>query len=61
MEGHIYEVGEKYMGRIWLYDLNNSTSIGKEGIEEIDFPKELYDSAKEGSQFLYKNGSYQKY
>ena len=61
VEGHIYEVGEKYMGRIWFYDLNNSTSIGKEGIEEIDFPKELYDSAKEGSQFLYKNGSYQKY
>ena len=61
VEGHIYEVGEKYMGRIWLYDLNNSTGSSKEGIEEIDFPKELYDSAKEGSQFLYKNGSYQKY
>ena len=56
MEGHIYEVGEKYLGRIWLYDLNNKVGGGIEGIEEIEFPKELYNIAEEGDLFIYKNG-----
>ena len=60
IEGHIYEVGEKYLGRIWLYDLNNKVGGGIEGIEEIEFPKELYNTAKEGDLFIYKNGEYQK-
>ena len=55
---HIYEVGEKYSGKIWLYDLTNVTGSG---IEEVEFPKELYESAKEGDKFIYKNGEYQKY
>lgn len=29
-----------------------------EGIEEIEFPRDLYDSAKEGDLFIYKNGTY---
>lgn len=60
IEGHIYEVGKKYDGRIWLYDLDNVQSGGIEGIEEIEFPKELYQDAKEGDLFIYKNGEYQK-
>lgn len=61
IEGHIYEVGEKYSGRIWLYDLNNIVGGGMEGIEEIEFPKDLYEIAKEGDVFVYKNGEYQKH
>ena len=61
IEGHIYEVGEKYSGRIWLYDLNNVVGGGMEGIEEIEFPKDLYEIAKEGDVFVYKNGEYQKH
>ena len=60
IEGHVYEVGEKYSGRIWLYDLNNNPNSGEEGIEEIEFPKDLYQTAKEGDLFIYKNGEYQK-
>lgn len=60
IEGHIYEVGEKYSGRIWLYDLNDVVGGGMEGIEEIEFPKDLYEIAKEGDVFVYKNGEYQK-
>ena len=60
IEGHVYEVGEKYSGRIWLYDLNNNPNSGMEGIEEIEFPKDLYQTAKEGDLFIYKNGEYQK-
>ncbi len=60
IEGHVYEVGEKYSGRIWLYDLSNNANGGMEGIEEIEFPKDLYQIAKEGDLFIYKNGEYQK-
>ena len=60
IEGHVYEVGEKYSGRIWLYDLSNNANEGMEGIEEIEFPKDLYQIAKEGDLFIYKNGEYQK-
>lgn len=61
VEGHIYEVDEKSSGRVWLYDLNNELGKGAEGIEEIDFPKNLYEVAKKGDKFIYKNGEYQKY
>lgn len=57
IDGHIYEVGEKYLGRIWLYDLNNKDV---EGIEEIDFPKDLYETAKTKDLFIYNSGKYQK-
>ncbi len=60
IDGHTYEVGEKYSGRIWLYDLDNMTNGSMEGIEEIEFPKELYQNAKEGDLFIYQNGRYEK-
>ncbi len=60
IEGHTYEVGEKYDGRIWLYDRDNVTNGGIDGIEEIEFPKELYQEAKEGDLFTYQNGEYKR-
>lgn len=59
IEGHIYEVGEKGIDRVWLYDITNGDEEGVQGIEEIDFPKELLDEVEEGSKVIYKNGSYQ--
>jgi len=61
VEGHIYEVGEKDSGRIWLYDLNNTVGGGIEGIEEVKFPEKLYKNAQEGDKFIFQNGEYQKY
>ena len=61
VEGHTYEVGEKYDGRIWLYDIDNVVGGGMEGIEEIEFPKDLYQDAKEGDLFIYQNGKYNKF
>ena len=61
VEGHTYEVGEKYLGRIWLYDLDNAQGGGIEGIEEIEFPKDLYKDAKEGDLLIYQNGKYKKH
>ena len=31
-----------------------------EAIEEIEFPKDLYETAKEGDLFVYNNGEYKK-
>lgn len=61
IEGHVYEVGEKYSGRIWLYDLNNTVGGGMEAIEEIEFPQDLYETAKEGDLFVYNNGEYKRH
>ena len=60
IESHIYEADEKYSGRIWLYDLNSKAGGGLEGIEEIEFPENLYETAKKGDKFIYQNGKYQK-
>ncbi len=60
IDGHIYRVEEKDSGRIWLYDLNNKVGGGREEIEEIEFPQDLYETAKEGDTFIYKDGTYQK-
>lgn len=60
IEGHHYEVGEKYSGRICLYDLNNKINGSMEEIEEIAFPKDLYENAKKGDVFTYINGTYEK-
>lgn len=57
IEGHIYEVSENDGDRVWLFDITNSSN---EGIEEIDFPKELLQSSKEGDLFAYINGKYTK-
>lgn len=60
IDGHVYEVHEKYLGRIWLYDLNDNGLDGKEGIEEVDFPEDLYETAKTKDLFIYNSGKYQK-
>lgn len=60
IEGHSYEIEDKDNGRVWLYDLNNTTGGGIEEFEEIEFPKDLYEMAKNGDKFLYKNGLYTK-
>lgn len=60
IQSHNYEVGEKYDGRIWLYDRNNITNGGIEGFEEIQFPKNLYQDAKKGDIFIYQNREYRK-
>ena len=61
IEGHVYEVGEKADGKISLYDLDNKSESGMEEIEEMMFPKDLYETAREGDKFIYKDGEYQKY
>ena len=60
IEGHTYEIEDKDNGRVWLYDLNNTTGGGIEEFEEIEFPKNLYEIAKKGDKFIYKNGEYTK-
>ena len=57
IEGHIYEVGEKSSGRVWLYDLN-SVNGGSDGIEEVEFPAELYDRVDENDKVVFRDGEY---
>ena len=57
IEGHIYEVGEKSSGRVWLYDLN-SVNGGSDGIEEVEFPAELYDRVDENDRVVFRDGEY---
>lgn len=61
IDNHIYEVGEKSLGRIWLYDTSNTINGESEGFEEIDFPEDLYNSANENDLFIFKNGTYQPF
>lgn len=56
-EGHVYTVTEDKNNRIFLWD---TTAKPNFEIEEINFPKELLNEAKEGSKFIYKNGNYEK-
>ncbi len=58
IDGHTYKVGEKYSGRIWLYDLDNSVNGCLDGIEEIDFSENLYNTVQEGDLLIYSNGEY---
>lgn len=58
IDGHVYEVSEKSSGRIWLYDLNSIDGTS-DGIEEVAFPQDLYESTKEGDLFVFMDGSYQ--
>lgn len=60
IEGHVYEIGEKNSGRMWLYDQNSDNKRAIEGIEEIEIPKELYEETKEGDLIIYHNGKYHK-
>lgn len=57
IEGHIYEVGEKSSGHVWLYDLN-SVNGGSDGIEEVEFPAELYDRIDENDRVVFRDGEY---
>lgn len=54
-EGHTYLVTEDTNGRIFLWD---ATEKPKNEIEDVNFPEELKDKAKEGRSFLYQNGNY---
>ena len=54
-EGHTYVVTEDINGRVFLWD---STEKPSYEIEDINSPDELKDKAKEGSSFLYQNGTY---
>lgn len=58
VEGHVYEMSENVGDSVWLFDVTNGSN---EGIEEIEFPKELLKDKKEGDFFVYKNGEYQNY
>ena len=60
-----YEVVMK--GTTSLEDINNkiflwdTTAKPDFEIEEIKFPTELLDKAKEGNKFIYENGTYKEY
>ena len=54
-EGHTYLVTEDVNGRIFLWD---STAKPKFEIEDVNFPEDLKDRAKEGNSFVYENGTY---
>lgn len=54
-EGHTYVVTEDINGRVFLWD---STEKPKNEIEDVYFPEELKNKAKEGNTFLYQNGTY---
>lgn len=58
IEGHIYEMSENAGDRAWLFDITNGS---KEGVEEIEFPKEFLKDSKEGDLFIYKDGQYEKF
>lgn len=61
IDGHVYEVGEKYSNSISIYDMNSTINGEIESFEEIDFPKELFDFVTEGDKVIYKNGKYNVY
>ena len=56
-EGHLYTVTENTGDRVWLLD---STYDSQNGIcvDDVEFPKDLIDVAKEGTVFRYINGEY---
>ena len=55
-EGHTYLVTEDINGRVFLWD---TTEKPKFEIEDVNFPEELKNKAKEGNSFIYKNGTYE--
>ena len=54
-EGHIYQVTEDINGRVFLWD---TTEKPNTEIEDVYFPEELKEKAREGNRFLYQNGTY---
>ena len=57
VEGHVYELYEKNEDRACLFDI---TQDDNEGIEEIEFPKELLNESEEGETFIYQDGEYRR-
>ena len=57
-EGHLYTVTENTGDRVWLLD---STYDSQNGVcvDDVEFPKEFMEVAKEGTVFRYINGKYQ--
>lgn len=55
IEGHIYEVLGKTNNTVELIDLTANTG---ECFEEVDFPKEFFESEKYGKTFKYVDGEY---
>ena len=56
-EGHTYVVTENTGDKVWLFDETIDSQNG-ECIDDIEFPKELMNIAKEGTRFKYINGKY---
>ena len=56
-EGHTYVVTENTGDKVWLFDETVDSQNG-ECIDDIDFPKELMNIAKEGTKFKYINANY---
>ena len=64
IEGHLYEFVESSGNRVWLIDKNtteNNTNTAFDVFEELKFPKNLLNSAKQGDVFEYVNGEYKPY
>lgn len=59
IENHIYEVSEIGSDRVWLFDITEKMNFSEE-IEEINFPKDLLENAREGDLYIYINGKYEK-
>ena len=55
-ENHLYRVEEDVESRIYLWDLTDKPDFS---IEEVEFPSELKEVAKEGAVFIYKKGIYE--
>ena len=64
IDGHLYEFVESSGNRVWLIDKNtteNNTNTAYDVFEELKFPKNLLNSAKQGDVFEYVNGEYKPY
>lgn len=57
IEGHIYEVLGKTNNTVELIDLTANTG---ECFEEVNFPKEFFESDKYGNTFQYVDGKYRE-
>lgn len=55
-EGHLYKVEEDRNNRIYLTDITDKNS--NLVLEEVDFPRDLLNDAKEGAVFKFENGQY---
>lgn len=57
-EGHLYMVSEELGNNRFLCDLTDETKFE---FEEVDIPKDLLDTATEGTVLKYINGTYEYY